>query len=208
MHLLKASLGTGILAMPLAFSYTGFVIGIFATILTALICTHCAYVLVKCAHTLYRRTKRTSMNFAEVADVAFSSGPKWCRSWGPIIKFSINFGLFLTYFGTCAVYTVIISENFMQVVDYYFDFKDVDIRVYISALLIPLILLSWLPNLKYLAPVSMISNIFMGLGLGITMWYLVSDLPNMDEREMFASSIGKMPMFFAIGKYFIFIFQP
>lgn len=39
-HLLKASLGTGILAMPMAFSYAGLVTGIFATILTAIICTH------------------------------------------------------------------------------------------------------------------------------------------------------------------------
>lgn len=46
MHLLKASLGTGILAMPVAFTYTGFMGGILLTILTALICTHCAYVLV------------------------------------------------------------------------------------------------------------------------------------------------------------------
>lgn len=45
-HLLKASLGTGILAMPIAFMYAGLVFGIFATIFTALICTHCSYVLV------------------------------------------------------------------------------------------------------------------------------------------------------------------
>lgn len=73
-HLLKASLGTGILAMPMAFSYAGLVTGIFATILTALICTHCAYVLVKCAHTLYYRSRRTAMNFADVAEVAFVNG--------------------------------------------------------------------------------------------------------------------------------------
>lgn len=45
-HLLKASLGTGILAMPIAFMYAGLVFGIVATIFTAIICTHCSYVLV------------------------------------------------------------------------------------------------------------------------------------------------------------------
>lgn len=44
-HLLKASLGTGILAMPVAFMYSGIVVGIFATIITAFICTHCSYIL-------------------------------------------------------------------------------------------------------------------------------------------------------------------
>lgn len=45
-HLLKASLGTGILAMPMAFSYAGLVTGIFATILTAIICTHVSSQLI------------------------------------------------------------------------------------------------------------------------------------------------------------------
>lgn len=73
-HLLKASLGTGILAMPLAFSYSGYITGIFATIFTAIICTHCAYVLVKCAHSLYYRTRKSQMNFAEVAESACVNG--------------------------------------------------------------------------------------------------------------------------------------
>lgn len=63
----------------MAFSYAGLVNGVLATILTAIICTHCAYVLVKCAHTLYKRTRRTTMNFSEVAEVAFANG-KLCFS--------------------------------------------------------------------------------------------------------------------------------
>lgn len=33
--------------------------------------------------------------------------------------------------------------------------------------------MAWVRNLKYLAPVSMIANVFMGIGLGITFYYLV-----------------------------------
>lgn len=40
-------------------------------------------------------------------------------------------------------------------------------------LLVPLILMAWIRNLKYLAPVSMIANVFMGVGLGITFYFLV-----------------------------------
>ena len=73
----------------MAFSYAGLVNGIIATILTALICTHCAYVLVKCAHTLYRRTRRTAMNFSEVAEVAFANG-KLCLFHHPYIFINCN----------------------------------------------------------------------------------------------------------------------
>lgn len=51
--------------------------------------------------------------------------------------------------------------------------EDVEIRIFIIALLLPLIFLVWIRNLKYLAPVSMIANVFMAVGLGITFYYLV-----------------------------------
>lgn len=195
-HLLKASLGTGILAMPIAFSYAGLVGGILATILTAIVCTHCAYVLVKCAHTLYQRTRKTAMSFSEVAVAALENGPQWGRSLAPFIRGCITYGLFITYFGTCSVYTVIIATNFEQVIEHYTG-TDMNLRVMIALLLIPLILLSWIPNLKYLAPVSMIANVFMCAGLGITFYYLVTDMPALSERPMYVSVLN-WPSFFAI----------
>lgn len=195
-HLLKASLGTGILSMPIAFMYSGIVLGVFATIFTAFVCTHCSYVLVKCGHKLYYKTRRTQMNFAEIAEVSFQMGPKWCRGFAPIAKFSILFGLFLTYFGTCSVYTVIVAKNFEQVINHWFG-MEISLRLLISSLLIPLILLSWIPNLKYLAPVSMVANVFMGTGLGITFYYLVMDVPPIQERAYF--NVSTMPAFFAIA---------
>ncbi|EDW79102.2 proton-coupled amino acid transporter-like protein pathetic isoform X1 [Drosophila tropicalis] len=194
-HLLKASLGTGILGMPFAFGASGLVMGIFATIFTAFICTHCSYVLVKCGHKLYYKTRRTKMTFAEIAETAFQKGPKWSRGFAPIAKFSILFGMFLTYFGTCSVYTVIVAKNFEQVLNHWFD-TNISSRLLICIMLVPLILIAWVPNLKYLAPVSMVANVFMGLGLFITFYYLVQDLPSLETRKMVA--IGTLPTFFSI----------
>ncbi|KAF4527573.1 hypothetical protein B566_EDAN016156 [Ephemera danica] len=73
--------------MPIAFQHSGLIMGVFATIFVAIICTHCSYILVKCAHKLY-----------------------------------------------------------------------------------------------YLAPVSLLANGLMGLGLGITVYYLVQDIPPISER--------------------------
>ena len=112
------------------------------------------------------------------------------------MKQLINYGLFITYFGTCSVYTVIIAENFMQIIEYYFGGGG-DVRIYIACLLIPLILLSWVPNLKYLAPFSAVANVFMGIGLLITFYYLTQDMPSISERELH-TSILKIPPFFGI----------
>jgi proton-coupled amino acid transporter len=46
MHLLKGSLGTGVLAMALAFKNSGLVFGAIGTVVVGFICTHCVYVLV------------------------------------------------------------------------------------------------------------------------------------------------------------------
>jgi len=112
------------------------------------------------------------------------------------MKHFISYGLFITYFGTCSVYTVIIAENFEQIIKHYFS-VDVDIRIYIACLLIPLILLSWVPNLKYLAPFSAVANVFMGVGLLITFYYLTTDMPSLSERQLHTSLIA-IPPFFGI----------
>jgi len=150
---------------------------------------------VKCGHKLYYKTRRTKMTFAEIAEAAFQKGPKWCRSFAPVAKFSILFGLFLTYFGTCSVYTVIVAKNFEQVLNHWLG-TTIDARVLICILLVPLILIAWVPNLKYLAPVSMVANVFMGLGLLLTFYYLVQDLPPIQERSMF--KLSTLPAFFSI----------
>lgn len=70
-------------------------------------------------------------------------------------------------------------------------------RMYIALLLLPLIVLAWVPNLKYLAPVSMVANIFMSTGLAITVYYLVIDIPAISERNLVAD-ISTLPICFSI----------
>ncbi|KAI8115479.1 Proton-coupled amino acid transporter-like protein pathetic [Lucilia cuprina] len=102
------------------------------------------------------------MSFAEIAEVAFENGPKWCRGFAPIAKFSILFGLF-PHISVLVPYTLLLlAKNFEQVMEHWLGYVSL-VALLISCLLIPLILLSWIPNLKYLAPVSMIANVFMGL---------------------------------------------
>lgn len=56
-HLLKGSLGTGILAMPKAFMNAGYLVGFFGTILIGIICTYCIHQLIKAEYELCKRKK-------------------------------------------------------------------------------------------------------------------------------------------------------
>lgn len=152
---------------------------------------------MKCAHTLYRRTKVTKMSYADVAEVAFANGPPWSRRFSSVTRQTVLWLLFVTYFGTCSVYTVIIATNFQQLYSHHMDVANVEVRYFIAALLVPLVLLSYVPNLKYLAPVSMVANLLMAGGLGITFYYLLKDMANVSDRPPFAS-LDTFPTFFCL----------
>lgn len=136
------------------------------------------------------------MGFADVAEEACKTGPAWSKRLAFPLKLIVLISLFVTYFTTCSCYSVIIAENFQQIAEHYLSVK-YNLRFILLILLVPLILLSYVPNLKYLAPVSMVANLFMAVGLGITMYYLVIDIPDMSTRSL-AAPITNFPIFVSI----------
>ncbi|EEB18930.1 proton-coupled amino acid transporter, putative [Pediculus humanus corporis] len=193
-HLLKGSLGSGILAMPLAFANAGLFFGVFATILVGAICTYCVHMLVTCAHTLYRRMKVPTLDYSGVAEASFLLGPQPVRKYRRLAKACIDTFLFIDLYGCCCVYVVFVARNLKQVVDHHLEI-DYDVRLYMAMLLIPLILTNLIHNLKWLAPFSMIANILMAVGIGISFYYVFNDLPHVTERKYF-SSFQQLPLFF------------
>ncbi|CAG9856129.1 unnamed protein product [Phyllotreta striolata] len=195
-HLLKGSLGSGILAMPLAFHHAGLFFGLACTFAIGLICTYCVHLLVKTAHELYRRQRVPSLGYAEVAEAAFLSGPKAFHPWAKFAKAMINFFLVADLLGCCCVYVVFVAKNVKQVVDVYapVDYH-YDIRIYMALLLPVLILINLIRNLKYLSPLSMLANILVAVGLGITFYYIFTDLPSIHSRPYFAN-VATLPSFF------------
>lgn len=194
-HLLKGSLGSGILAMPMAFLNAGLWFGLGATFAVGLICTYCVHILVKCAHTLCRRRQIPALGFADIAETAFLDGPEQLIKYSRLVRFLINSFLVVDLLGCCCVYIVFVATNVRQVVEHYCPDLDLDIRVYIVMLLIPLILINLIRSLKFLTPFSLIANILMAVGVVITFYYIFTDLPSVSERPAVAS-ITQMPMFF------------
>ncbi|XP_012261968.2 proton-coupled amino acid transporter-like protein pathetic isoform X2 [Athalia rosae] len=193
-HLLKGSLGTGILAMPLAFKNSGLAFGLIATFFIGAVCTYCVHILVKCAHALCRRTQTPSLGFADVAEAAFLVGPEPVQKYARLAKATINTFLVIDLIGCCCVYIVFISTNVKQVVDYYTE-SETNLRIFMAALLPLLIVFSLVRNLKYLAPFSMIANILIATGMAVTFYYIFRDLPSIEGKTHF-STWQQLPMFF------------
>lgn len=193
-HLLKGSLGSGILAMPLAFANAGLWFGLVSTLMIGMICTYCVHILVKCSHILCRRARIPSLGFADIAETAFLAGPECLHKWSRLARFIINSFLVVDLVGCCCVYVVFVSKNIKQIVDHYYEL-DLDLRIYMALLLLPLILMNMIRKLKYLAPFSMVANALIAVGMGITMYFIFTDLPAVSERPAIAD-VQHWPMFF------------
>lgn len=154
-HLLKGNIGTGILAMPDAFKNAGLYVGLIGTLMMGMICTHCMHMLVKCSHELCRRLQVPSLNFAEVCCRSFETGPIGLRRYSSLARNLVNMFLVITQLGFCCVYFVFVAANLREVVAHYF--FDLDTRVYLLLLLVPMVLLNLVKSLKFLTPVSLIA---------------------------------------------------
>lgn len=84
-------------------------------------------------------------------------------------------------------------ENF-QVINQYE--AEIDVRLYMCMILLPIMLLNFVRRLKYLAPFSAISNVLIVTGVGITLYYIFRDgLPPLSERSWIGEARG-IPLFF------------
>uniref|UniRef100_A0A1A9W4P4 Amino acid transporter transmembrane domain-containing protein n=1 Tax=Glossina brevipalpis TaxID=37001 RepID=A0A1A9W4P4_9MUSC len=194
-HLLKGSLGSGILAMPMAFLNAGLWFGLVATFLVGAVCTYCVHILVKCAHILCRRRKIPMMGFADVAEQAFLDGPTSLQRWSRFIRFIVNCFLVIDLIGCCCIYLVFVGTNVKQVVDFYTQENELSIRLWIVIITCPLLFMCLIRNLKFLAPFSMIANLLMFIGIIITFTYIFTDLPSTEGRVGVAD-VTQWPLFF------------
>lgn len=194
-HLLKSSLGTGILAMPNAIKNGGVIFGGIGTIIIGLICAHCVHILVRSSHILCKRTKTPQMTYAETAEAAFLCGPKTVRPFANFSRMFVNAALCATYIGGACVYVVFVSTSIKQLVDFHTGMT-IPIRLYILTLIPAVLLLGQVRNLKFMVPFSIVANLSMMTGFALTLYYIFNDIKIPSHVKPIAS-IEQLPSFFA-----------
>ncbi|WAR27571.1 S36A1-like protein [Mya arenaria] len=180
MHLLKGMLGTGILAMPVAYKNGGL------------------WILVQAGIELTKRTGLTDLDYSDVMEQAFATNDR-TRKWSKVARISVNVFLLITQFGFCCVYNVFIAENIQQVVEHAHDFSlnDKAYIAFVGLLVVPYVMIK---SLKTLAPFSTVANLLNWFGIIVVIANLVQDLPDYKIR----SPVGKLntlPLFFGQAIY-------
>lgn len=106
----------------------------------------------------------------------------------------VNAFLLVYQIGTCCVYVVFVSENIYFVLTKYFGIEITVFQIMLCVLL-PLVLINWVRDLKYLAPFSAIANAVTIVSFGIILYYIFRDAPTL-EGKVPAGKLANFPLFF------------
>ncbi|XP_041972922.1 proton-coupled amino acid transporter-like protein pathetic isoform X1 [Aricia agestis] len=193
-NLLKASLGSGILAIPLAFANAGWGVGIVATIIIAIICAHCVDIFVSVSRGCCVALQKPVLNYADTCEAAFSIGPKRFRSLSRFAKLFAEFALLFTYLGVCCIFTVLISDSVKQLLDQYVQAFILPVQYYCLIFLVPLSLLVQIRYLKWLAPFSLLANLLLVAVFFICLYYIFRD-PIVISDKRITGDIARFPAF-------------
>lgn len=112
-HMIKACLGAGLFAMPLAIKYCGLVLGFICTIIIAFVCAHGMHLLVKVSRIMCVRMKQPVMNFSQTTVATFATSNKeMFQKCTRTMEIFVNIAIIGCYYGICCVYIVIIGSEF------------------------------------------------------------------------------------------------
>ncbi|XP_056141097.1 proton-coupled amino acid transporter 1 [Lampris incognitus] len=217
-HLLKGNIGTGLLGLPLAVKNAGLVLGPVSLLGMGIVAIHCMRLLVKCSHHLGERLNKPFLSYGEVVQYGMDN-VSWLRRhsrWGKQI---VNMFLIITQLGFCCAYFVFLSDNVKQVVEAantttiscqvnHTNQTQVltttfDSRLYMLCFLPVIILLVFTPNLKYLAPLSLVANLVMTVSLVLIYIYSLTNITD----PSYLPRVGRAkdyPLFFGMA---IFAFE-
>ncbi|XP_050684194.1 proton-coupled amino acid transporter-like protein CG1139 isoform X2 [Leptidea sinapis] len=198
-HLLKGSIGAGVLAMPNAFSRMGVFGGIAGIIIVGIFAIASIQLLIATQYTLCKRHRRGYIAYPRSMFMALQDGPAWLRWASSPLYYFVDFVLIMWQLGICCIYCVFVAENVKQVFDYYN--QEVSLRIHLCYLLIPLTILGLVKDLKLMTPLSTLANAVTILGFLLVLFYLVEDDVVLDNEKMNLKSLGDVPVFLGIALF-------
>ncbi|KAG2373425.1 hypothetical protein C9374_012164 [Naegleria lovaniensis] len=204
-NIIKANIGSGILGMPYAFKCAGYWLGLFSIVIIMLIVVHCTILLVDSKRYLNnmlkkKRKKKDEIGIVVEDEISISQSsptpsiPLSTSNTPPtveekeIITFNdigyaafgrtatvvITFFLFVTQLGFCCAYLTFISSNLMNIFGTPTTLGWKALFIFITG--VAVFPFCCIRNLKYLSPVSIISEIMIILGVGIVLYFAFDKL--------------------------------
>ncbi|XP_065087440.1 proton-coupled amino acid transporter-like protein CG1139 [Ochlerotatus camptorhynchus] len=182
-HIIKGSLGTGIMAMPLAFKNGGLLMGSIGTVVICVLYTHFIHLLVSTSQKASKRSQVPMLGFSETARDVFSKGPTCVRPYKNYASGFIDWMMVIDSFLTACLYIVFISKSLRDVLHNQLQI-DWDTRVYILLLLVPLLIIIQVRKLKHLVPFTAVAITLIITSVGISLYFVFSEPIVLSDKEL------------------------
>ncbi|GBP06439.1 Proton-coupled amino acid transporter-like protein pathetic [Eumeta japonica] len=193
-HLIKGCLGGGILGIHEAYMKAGLWTAVVLSVLFGVYITYCIHILITSAQTLYKRLHITELSYPDVAEASMETGPfPRLRKYSKLFRYAVDFIICFDLFGACCVYQIIIAKTIKQLVEnniHAMDEGNPHLRIYILALLLPILLLCMITTLKYLAPFTLVADLFIIVCVVATVVYGYSVAPDISNRPGWKNVVG------------------
>ncbi|XP_026324604.1 proton-coupled amino acid transporter-like protein pathetic isoform X2 [Hyposmocoma kahamanoa] len=152
----------------------------------------CDHILVTSAQILYQRLHMTEMSYPDLAEASFEVGPfPRLRKYSKWFRYAVDLTICIDLFGACCVYQIIIAKTIEQLVEGVDDQKDLNrLRLYVLALLVPIMMLCMITTLKYLAPFSLLADLFIVVCVVATVVYCLREAPSISSRPAWKNALG------------------
>ncbi|KAM3968576.1 LOW QUALITY PROTEIN: proton-coupled amino acid transporter-like protein pathetic [Aphomia sociella] len=173
-HLIKSCLG-GVVAIHEAYMDCGLWTAVFLNVFLGFAVSYCMFILAKSAQKMYGRIQVPKLTYPDLAQASLEAGP-WdsMRKYAKAFRYAVDVVIVVDLFGSCCVYQVVIARTIKQLVEQTNEVNDggtPSLRVYIISLMLPCILICMILTLKYLAPFSIVADIFIIIVAIATIYY-------------------------------------
>ncbi|XP_062554993.1 proton-coupled amino acid transporter-like protein CG1139 [Armigeres subalbatus] len=182
-HLIKGSLGTGIMAIPLAFKSGGLIFGVIGIIAVCFLYIHCVELLVGTAHKACKRYRIPVLGFSETADIVIVNGPPAVRKFSNFARNYIDCMVVFHSLLIFCLFQIFVATSLRDVINNQMQIAW-STGVCVALVTVPIALIIQIRVLKYLVPFSALSNALMIIAFGITLYFLVNEPVSLDNRNL------------------------
>ncbi|XP_047509281.1 proton-coupled amino acid transporter-like protein pathetic isoform X1 [Pieris napi] len=193
-HFVKSCLGGGILGIHEAFMKCGLWTALFVSIIFGIYISYCLHMLVSAAQKLCKQLHVPEMSYPDVAEASLEVCPfPSLRRYSKWFRYAVDLTIIIDLFGASCVYQIMIAKTIMEVVENREGSNELDLgrlRLYILALLIPILILCMIRSLKYLAPFSIIGDIFIVICVIATVVYGLRSAPPISTVPGWKDAVG------------------
>nr|AKN21654.1 slc36a-1 [Schmidtea mediterranea] len=177
-HVVKCSIGTGVLALPSALRYSGYLLGSFSILILSMINVYSMHLLLEIVENIRLKNPKKILNldYETTVKLCFENAEEKLQKY-VWVHHVLLASLSVAQIGFLSSYQIFVSENTKYIIDYYSNEQAYNMPIWQYQLiyflvLTPLLFFKTLDKLSYFCQLA---NVLMGISLIISLVYCYLD---------------------------------